>query len=88
MIKKIIKIFYLLCLLFFTIFITNYYFSEKNIISTNKLRSYYSSIELSQELDIPFLKSDTINIIEYTDDVEIYKKKKKKYKFFDLIKNK
>ena len=44
--------------------------------------------ELSQELDIPFLKSDTINIIEYTDDVEIYKKKKKKYKFFDLIKNK
>ena len=88
MIKKIKKIFYLLCFLLFIILITNFYFSEENITSTNKLRSYYSSIELSQELDIPLLKSDTINIIEYTDDVEIYKKKKKKYKFFDLIKNK
>ena len=88
MYKKIINILYLLSSIFFIIFIINFYFSEKNIISTNKSRLYYSDIDLSKKLDIPLLKNDTQNIIEYTNDVEIYKKKKKKYKFFDLIKNK
>ena len=31
------------------------------------------------------LKNDTNNIIEYINDIEIYKKKKKKYTFWDLI---
>tara|TARA_B100000029_G_scaffold406438_1_gene407071 strand:- start:8091 stop:8357 length:267 start_codon:yes stop_codon:yes gene_type:complete len=88
MYKKIINILYLLSSIFFIIFIINFYFSEKNIITTNKSRLYYSDIDLSKKLDIPLLKNDTQNIIEYTNDVEIYKKKKKKYKFFDLIKNK
>ena len=88
MYKKIINILYLLSSIFFIIFIINFYFSEKNIITTNKSRLYYSDIDLSKKLDIPLLKNDTQNIIEYTNDVEIYKEKKKKYKFFDLIKNK
>ena len=34
----------------------------------------------------PILKNDTANIIEYSDDIELYKKRKKKYTFWDLIK--
>ena len=36
--------------------------------------------------NLPYLKNDTNNIVEYTDDLEIFKKKRKKYKFFDLLK--
>ena len=44
-----------------------------------------------QRLDfenIPLLKNDTDNIIEYTDDVKNYKKEKKSYKFWDLLNKK
>ena len=64
---------------------TSFYFSDKNIRETNKSRSLYSS-ELNKETqNLPLLKNDTNNIIEYIDDVEVYKKKKKKYTFWDLI---
>ena len=31
------------------------------------------------------LKNNTNNIIEYRNDIEVYKKKRKNYKFWDLI---
>ena len=39
--------------------------------------------KLSKNLHI--LKNDTKNIIEYSNDVEVYKKRRKKYTFFGLI---
>ena len=64
---------------------TRFYFSDQNIRETNKSRSLYS-FELNRETqNLPLLKNDTNNIIEYMDDVEVYKKKKKKYTFWDLI---
>ena len=73
--------------IFFMILITIFYFSEENIIATNKSRSSYA-YELKFDLeDLPLLVSDTNNIIEYKEDLEIFKKKKKNYIFFDLIKN-
>mgnify|MGYP001420173239 CR=1 FL=1 len=87
MIKKFKNIFYLLCFLFFLIFIVKIYFSDENIRKTNKNRSLYSA-QLNMNLDnLPILKNDTNNIIEYKDDIEKYKKKKN-YKFWELLKNK
>ena len=68
------------------ILITIFYFSEENIIATNKSRSSYAH-ELKFDLrDLPLLLSDTNNIIEYREDLEIFKKEKKSYIFWDLIK--
>ncbi|MDC0205537.1 hypothetical protein OAJ64_01850 [Pelagibacteraceae bacterium] len=35
--------------------------------------------------DIPLLENDTKNIILYSDGIETFKKKKKKYRFWSLI---
>tara|TARA_Y100000590_G_scaffold469315_1_gene656122 strand:- start:7894 stop:8157 length:264 start_codon:yes stop_codon:yes gene_type:complete len=85
MLNKITKIIYLVSFLIFIILLLFYYFSEKNIIKTNKSRSYHNSkIELVT-MDLPLLINDTDNIIEYKDDTEVYKKNKKKYFFWELI---
>ena len=55
------------------------------MIRTNKIRSFYSLKQINELKDLTLLKNDTNNIIEHRNDVEIYKKEKKKYKFWDLI---
>lgn len=85
MIKKIKNLFSIIFFLIFITLITMYYFSEKNQKITNKSRSMYMYQLSTKNLDIPILKSDTNNIIEYKDDIEIYIKEKKYYKFWDLI---
>ena len=84
---KILKnIFPIITFIFFMILIVIFYFSEENIIATNKSRSSYA-YELKLDLkDLPLIKNDTNNIIEYSEDVEIFKKNKKSYIFWDLIK--
>jgi|TARA_B100001964_G_scaffold9396_1_gene9998 hypothetical protein len=88
MLKKIKYTFYIVSFFLFIILITNFYFSDQNIIDTNKSRSSYSVRINNDKMNIPLLKNDTNNIIEYRDDIEIYKKKKKKYKFWELIDSK
>ena len=58
---------------------------KKQSNGLNKIRSIYS-VKLSAGKKLPILKNDTANIIEYSDDIELYKKRKKKYSFWDLIK--
>ena len=85
MLKKIKNIFYLASFFIFIILTTKFYFSDKNIKETNKSRSFYSA-ELNNNIEnLPLLENNTNNIIEYINDIEIYKKKKKKYTFWDLI---
>jgi len=86
MIKKIKNIFYLSSFVIFLILIFFYYFSSGNIKYTNKTKILYSVDFLKNIKNLPLLKNNTINIIEYTNDFEDYKKSKKKYKFWDLIK--
>ena len=69
----------------FVFLTTNFYFSDQNIKLTNKSRSIYPSELENATQNLPLLKNDTHNIIEYKADVEIYKKQKKKYTFWDLI---
>ena len=85
MLKKIKNIFYLSSFFIFIIFTTRFYFSDQNIRETNKSRSLYSVKLNNNTQNLPLLKNDTNNIIEYINDVEVYKEKKKKYTFWDLI---
>lgn len=86
MYKKIKFTFFIVSFLIFTILTVRYYFSDQNIRQTNKSRSLYS-LNLANKLkNIPFLKNDTDNVIEYKDDVENYTKNKKNYTFWELLK--
>ena len=85
MLKKIQNIFYLLLFFVFTTLTVSFYFSDQNIKKTNKSRSIYAVKLNNNTKNLPLLKNDTNNIIEYKNDVEVYKKKKKNYKFWSLI---
>ena len=56
--------------------------SEQNIVLTNKSRSSYT-LDTSKNLAV--LKNDTDNIIVYKNDVEEFKKKRKKRFWEKLI---
>ena len=85
MFKKVINLFLLLLFFIFTILTITFYFSDENIRKTNKFRSLYS-INLNKMINnLPLLKNDTSDIIQYKNDVEIYKKKKKNYIFWNLL---
>ena len=85
MLKKIQNIFYLLLFFVFITLTISFYFSDQNIKETNKSRSIYAVKLNYNTQNLPLLKNDTNNIIEYKNDVEVYKKKKKNYKFWSLI---
>ena len=58
------------------IFLTiSHYFSKENVIHINKSRSIYP---VKSYMDLPLLKNDTNNIITYKNDLEYFKKKRKK----------
>ena len=79
------KIFYIISFSTFIILITKFYFSDKHVKKINKFRYTYLEQSGDSKINIPLLKNDTNNIIEYKSDIEIYTKKKKIYKFWDLI---
>ena len=68
--KKIINIFFLISFITFIFLVTKYYFSEQNLILTNKSRSSYSLTLGKYEINLPLLKNDTNNIIVYKNDLE------------------
>jgi len=85
MFKKIKNIIYLASFFIFIASTMNYYFSEQNIKKTNMLRTFYLNLQNNNLDQLPILKNDTTNIVEFSDDVEIYKKNKKNYTFWCLI---
>ena len=86
MFNKIKIIFYLLSFFTFIFLVLNFYFSDLNTKKTNKNRSTSLNRLVSDIQKLPLLKNDTEDIIEYKDDIENNKKKKEKYKFWDLVK--
>ncbi len=87
MIKNIKNVFFLLLFFIFFLFIFKYYFSEKNIIFTNKSRTSYSLVQEQNFTNLLTLKNDTNNIIIYKNDIEKYKQKRKKRIWEKLISN-
>ena len=83
MIKEIKYFTFTVIIIIFLIFTLKYYFSDKNIKNSYRaLNSINKKIELYLN-DIPYLKSDTENIIEYINETNT--KKKKKYFFWNLL---
>ncbi len=88
MYKKIKNIFFLIIFFSFIFFVTKYYFSEQNIIFTNKSRSLYLTTISLDRNNLPVLENDTSNIIIHINDLENFNNKRKKRFWEDLISNK
>ena len=86
--KKIKNIFVLATFFSCVFLVTKHYFSEQNIIFTNKSRSSHLMTLNNGKNNLPILKNDTSNIIVYINDLEDFKKKRKKRFWEKLISNK
>ena len=87
MLNNIKNTFFLLFFFTFIFLITKYYFSEENVIFTNKSRTSYLLNINKENISLPVLKNDTNNIIVYKNDIEEFKKKRKKRIWEYLISN-
>jgi len=75
MIKKIKNTLFLTIFFISILLVTKHYTSDKNIIFTNKSRTSYSLTGIDS---LTLLKNDTNNIIIYKNDLEEFKKKRRK----------
>ena len=88
MFKKIKNTFFLMSIFAFVFLVTKHYFSDENIILTNKSRSSYSLTLNQDNENLPILTNDTNNIITYKNDLEEFKKSRKKRPWEDIISSK
>ena len=85
MLKEIKYVVYLLTIFFSIFFVIKFYLSENNIKLSNKVMLQYQN-ELDKKFNnLPIIKNDTNDIIEYTNEIEEFKNKKQR-KFWDLLK--
>ena len=85
MLKEIKYLIFIVIILLFIFFTGKYYFSDENI-----KKSYRSQKNIDEKIknyanNLPILKNDTNNIIEYVKQSD--KKKKKKFNFWKLLEN-
>jgi len=85
MLKEIKYLIFIVIISLFFFFTGKYYFSDENI--KNSYRSYKNIDEKVKiySKNLPLLKNDTENIIEYVKQTD--KKKKKKFNFWKLLEN-
>ena len=84
---KIFNISLLLLIIFFVIFIYQYYSSSKNIKAKYYNRENIDIILKDKIKDLPVLKNDTDNVIEFNNSLEESTNEKKR-SFWDLLKYK
>ena len=85
MIKEIKYFIYIATIIIFLFFVGKYYFYE-----TNKKNNYLKTSILDKKIlniedKLPILESDTDNVVEYVENT--LNKNKKKYYFWNLLKN-
>ena len=85
MLKEIKYLIFVIIIILFLFFTGKYYFSNENI-----KKSYRSYKNIDEKIkvyskNLPLLKNDTENIIEYVKQTD--KKKKKKFNFWKLLEN-
>jgi len=85
MLKEVKYVVYLLTIFFFIFFVVKFYLSENNIKWSNKVILQYQNILDKRFINLPIIKNDTNDIIEYTNEIEDFKNKKQR-KFWDLFK--
>ena len=85
MLKEIKYLIFIVIITLFLFFTGKYYFSDENI--KNSYRSYKNIDQKIKDYskNLPLLKNDTENIIEYVKQTD--KKKKKKFNFWKLLEN-
>ena len=88
MFRKIKNTLFLIIFSIFIFLVIKHYFSDENVIFTNKSRSSYALQVNIDNKSLPILKNDTNNIIIYKNDVEEFTKKRKKRFWEKLISDK
>ena len=85
MLKEIKYLIFIVIIALFIFFTGKYYFSNENI--KNSYRSYKNIDQKIKDYskNLPLLKNDTEDIIEYVKQTD--KKKKKKFNFWKLLEN-
>ena len=85
MLKEIKYLIFIIIISVFIFFTGKYYFSNENI--KNSYRSYKNIDQKIKDYskNLPILKNDTENVIEYVKQTD--KKKKKKFNFWKLLEN-
>ena len=85
MLKEIKYLIFIIIIVLFIFFTGKYYFSNENV--KNSYRSYKNIDQKIKDYskNLPLLKNDTENIIEYVKQTD--KKKKKKFNFWKLLEN-
>ena len=85
---KILNIIMFLLIIIFVFSIYNYYSSNKNIDAKNYNRKNIDQILKEKIIDLPVLKNDTNNVIEFNNSIKNDIEENKKRNFWDLINKK
>ena len=72
--------------LIFIYYIFQHYTSNKNIIEKDYKRLNLDKLLNEKISDLPILKNDTINVIEFNNSLENENNKEKKRSFWELLK--
>ncbi len=83
---KLINIFFILITLLFLILVFKHYLSNKNIKKININRSNIENIVKSKISNLPILKNDTKNVIEFNSGYQEEIKQNKPRNFWQLLK--
>ena len=86
MLKEIKYAIYILTIFFSLFLIINFYLSDNNIKNNKKIILQYQNEKGESFKNLPVIENDTNNIIEYTNEIEKFKNKKKK-EVLGFIKN-
>ena len=83
---KIFNIIMFLLIIIFILSIYNYYSSNKNVNVKNYNRENIDQILKEKITDLPVLKNDTNNVIEFNNSLKNDIEENKKRNFWDLLK--
>ena len=83
---KMLNIIMFLLTIIFILSIYNYYSSNKNVNAKNYNRENIDRILKEKIIDLPLLKNDTNNVIEFNNSLKNDTEENKKRNFWDLLK--
>tara|TARA_B100001059_G_C17674165_1_gene496119 strand:- start:290 stop:553 length:264 start_codon:yes stop_codon:yes gene_type:complete len=86
--SKIINLFFMFFILLFFFFTFKFYSSQKNIDAKDFNRKNIDEIINQKILNLPILKNNTDNVIQFNDGYSNKIKNEKSRSFWDLLKSK
>ena len=86
MLKNIFNLFLIFCSILFFIFIYKYYFSIQNITNVTNNRTNIETNLKDKSVNLPILKNDTNNVIEFNSGFNEEINETKPRNFWNLLK--